>query len=351
MVLVGYERRHRETVDWFSDYFNLPHRCMVHTDGQCNETAVKGHVIPISRLRLIADGANRVITSILDTRKQAHLENMMRRDSDRQELFHFERRNINNPSMTRRIACAKHDNDVFSAVDDLKIDWEDPRNLALISYRSILARIFIDQYTTFFNDKVKLSNIHGYFDGSIREKRNICRLRIEFEIMLRTGEFDSWCFETIRVDNTSTVAASAVFVRRPTLGEHRRLGNSILLPGQGLSLKPVPIIVTIYPDENGQIAVIAYPTWADRIARIMVAALNEKDRWTQSALLSMTILEETEIIMISSEYWNTLTSSGQELIEKYFLYTMPGDAFSYERPDLDPRLFNLFAMNPIDIKQ
>ncbi len=351
MVLVGYERRHRETVDWFSDFFNLPHKCMVHTNVQCNETAVKGHVIPISRLRLIADGANRVITSILDTRKRAHLENMMRRDSDWRELSHFERRNITNLSMTRRIACAKHDNDVFSAVDDLQIDWEDPRILALICYRSILARIFIDRYTTFVNDRVKLSNIHGYFDGAIRDKRNILSLRHKFESMLRSCEFDSWSFESIHFDTASTIAASAVFMRRPTLDEHRQLGNSVLLAAQGLSLKPVPIIVTIYPDENGQIAVIAYPTWADRIARIMVAALNENDRWTQSALLSMTILEETEIIMISSEFWDSLSSIGQKAIETYFFDTTPGNGSSYERPNIDPQWFNLFAMDPKDIKR
>lgn len=351
MVLVGYERRHRESIDWFSDYFSLPHKCMVHTNGQCIETAVKGHVIPISRLRLIADGSNRVITSILDTRKQAHLDNIMRRDSNRRELSHFERRNINNPSMTRRIACAKHDNDVFSAVDDLKIDWEDSSNLALISYRSILARVFIDRYTTYVNNKIRLSNIHGFFDDTIADKRNISLLKLEFETMLRTDEFDSWHFETIRFDNTSTVAASAVFMRMPTLDEHRQLGNSVLLAAQGLSLKPVPIIVTIYPDENGQIAVIAYPTWADRIARIMVAALNEKDRWTQSALLSMTILEETEIIMISSEFWDSLSSIGKKAIETYFFDTASGYGFSYERPDVNPQWFNLFSMNPKDIKR
>ncbi len=351
MVLVGYERRRRETVDWFSDYFNLPHKCMVHTDGQCNETAVKCHVIPISRLRLIADGNNRVITSILDSKKRAHLDNIMRRDFDRPAPFRFEHRNINNPQMTRRIACAKHDNDVFTAIDDREIDWEDSRNLALICYRSTLARIFIDQYTIFVNDRIKLSNIHGYFDGSIPEKRDVSLLRYEFETMLRSGEFDSWRFETIHFATKSTIAASAVFMRRHTVDEYKQLGNSVVLPAQGLSMKPIPIIVTIYPNEHGQIAVIAYPKWADSIARIMVAALDETDSWTQSALLSMTILEETEIIMISPEYWDSLTSSGQELIEEYFLYTMPGNGVSIERPDIDPQKFNLFAMNPRDIKR
>ena len=351
MVLVGYERRHRETIDWFSDYFNLPHKCMVHTEGQCNETAVKCHVIPVSRLRLIGDGNNRVITSFLDSRKRAHLDDVMRRDFDRPAPFRFEHRNINNPQMTRRIACAKHDNDMFTAIDDLDIDLENPRNLALICYRSLLARIFIDQYTIFVNDRFALSNIHGYFDETIPGKRNISLLKCEYETMLRSGEFDSWRFKTIHFNTKSTIAASAVFMRRPTVDEYQKLGNSVILPADGLSIKPIPIIVTIYPKEHGQIAVIAYPKWADRIAHIMVNALDETDNWTRSALLSMTILEETEIIMISPEYWDSLTSSGQELITRYFLYTMPGNGGSFVRPDIHPQNFNLFAMNPRTFKQ
>ena len=355
LTLIGYERRHREAVNWFSEFFDLPHTCRVNVHDQCNELAIKGHVIPSSRLRLIADKNNRVITSLFDSKKRATIDNILRKNYEGTQPFIFELRNINNYQLTRRFACAQHDNHFFHLIDNSDIDWKDPQTLTLICYRAILSEMYIDKYTMFVHNKTKFSTGFEYLGRPVHLRALMSRLKDEFETMLRNQDFDRWQFEVLHFRSDPTIAASAVVFRELTFDELKHLnssivlpvtGFSIVLPATGFSMKPVPIVIAIYPESGGQSVVVAFPRWAYQIVQIIIEALGAQDKPTQSALLSRTLLEETEVIMISRRHWDSLGQQHQQLIEKYFEMTTPWNVYATSRSDIDPHLLNLFKLEP-----
>ena len=297
MVLVGYDERHRESRDWYKQFFNSPTQCMVELGAPCTEPAIKGHVIPASRLRLIADDRNQVMTSILDLQKSADQGHISRTGSTEESPLKFDSRNIRNYLFTRRIACQRHDNDLFHTVEDREIDWNDPRSLVLITYRSLLAQIYIDRYTKFVEDRIYFTT--GIVMSDPSWDRQLLKAKHELESMICNEEYDSWEFEVFQFEIPPAIAACGVTLRGFLWDEYYRLGNKFIFPSNGFRITPPPVIITVYPEEDKQSAVIAYPKWADRIVHVMIDALNQPDEFMKASMLSRTLLEETEIIFIS----------------------------------------------------
>ena len=71
-------------------------------------------------------------------------------------------------------------------------------------------------------------------------------------------------------------------------------------------------------------------------------ALDERDVQLKSVLLSRTLLEESEIIMIAEGFWQSISATRRSAIEGYFSTINLLNDEAYDRPDFDPRPLNLF---------
>ena len=341
MVLVGYDRRHRESRDWYRKFFDSPAQCMVELGARCTEPTIKGHVISASRLRLIADKRNRVMTSILDLQKRADQEHISRIRSTEEPAFKFDSRNVGNYSFTRRMACQRHDNDLFHTIEDQEIDWYNPRSLVLISYRSLLAQIFTERYKKFVEDSIHFTT--GIVISNPTRDRELHKAKRDLERMISNEEYGAWEFKVLQFEVRPVIAASGVILRGFTWDEYKSLEVDIVLPFDGSSMIPVPIIITVYPGSNKQSAIIAYPKWAVRIAHKIVDALNQKDVFMRASMLSRSLIEETEVIIVSSDLWDAFGADKQRAIQNYFDMSTPWFPGADTRPDVDPRIFDLFG--------
>ena len=341
MVLVGYDGRHREGRDWYRKFFDSPTQCMIELGEPCAEAAIKGHVIPASRLRLLADSRNRVVTSITDSRKQADQSHISRTGSIERPSFSFDSRHVSNYLFTRRIACQRHDNDLFHSIEDQEIDWNDPKSLALITYRSLLAQIYIDRYKKFVEDRIHFTT--GILMTDPVRERKLLEAKRNLERMIHDNKYDVWEFEVFQFEITPAIAASGVIMRGFLWDEYEKLGVDMVLPFDGSTMIHTPIIITVYPGSNKQSAVIAYPKWTAKIAQVIVDALNQKNELIQASMLSRSLIEETEVIIVASELWDAFGAKKQQLIQRYFEMSVHWSSVADMRPDFNPRFFDLFG--------
>ena len=341
MVLVGYDRRHREGRGSYRNFFDSPTQCMIELGEPCAEAAIKGHVIPASRLRLLADSRNRVVTSITDSRKRADQSHISKTGSIERPSFSFDSRNISNYLFTRRMACQRHDNDLFRIVEDQEIDWNDSRSLTILTYRSLLSQIFIDHYKAFIHNEIFFTT--GIEMTDPVSDRKLLETKRDLERMIHENAYEPWEFKVFQFEIHPAIAASGVILRGFTWDEYGRLGNNLILPFDESNMILVPIIITVYPGSNKQSAVISYPKWAMKIARIIVDALNQEDEFIRASMLSRSLIEETEVIIVSTELWNAFGADKQRAIEMYFEMSTPWSPGADMRPDIDPRIFDLFG--------
>lgn len=341
-MFLGQRQRFREFEAIIKDIQSKRPTCSVALPQNCSEPAIKGHVIPEAKLKVIADSKLSVRTASPDIIKGLHLSAKPRRDGEDSRRG-FERRAIGHEIMTRRFACATHDNQTFSLLENAAINWQDPRALALMSYRSVLAQLQSDAFFVSVYSRIKLAMpVIPEMEVQLQNCRERISLKRDFESIITNGKYDEWDYEVIDFQARPTVAASVVMNRRFTLDEYASLGSDIVLPAHNWGYKTIPIIINVCPDLKHQMAVVAYPKWAKAQARIMVQALDERDVQMKAALLSRTLLEESEIIMISDDFWQSISATRRSVIEGYFATINLLNDEAYDRPDFDPRPLNLF---------
>ena len=81
--------------------------------------------------------------------------------------------------------------------------------------------------------------------------------------------------------------------------------------------------MTVYPEPGRQIAVASFPRGSESLARIIVPAIDEPSEGRAAALLSKTLLEEAENIVVSTKAWENFGDAKRQRIREQFMATIP----------------------------
>lgn len=302
-------------------------KCIIGRSEECTRPAIEAHSIPRARLRLIADKHRKVLIMTPDLDKLTAMDNSSRALEHSHALF--EHRSISNRLMTAPMACAVHDQDVFCAIDNDSVDLSDPDHCLLLAYRSVLfdlhkKRAFkrLAQSRTIL-DSGFLPGL-GMATGGVYAAEK-AKSQIENELLSSTSTVTSQVeHRHYRIDVPPRLAATALIIRgrRAHLLAPQELDKISQL---GLLYAPdsIWISVTVYPDRHGHVVAITFPKGLNSMASIIVPAIRAQDGREFAALLSKTLLQEAEHVVVSPAVWSSFGDAKRSRIVQHFMGFLP----------------------------
>ena len=299
---------------------------MIGPREECTRAAIGAHSIPRPRLRLIADKHRKVLIMTPDLRKLAS----MAKSSGAVDKLHdvFERRSISNWIMTAPMACAVHDRDVFSAIENAELDPSAPDHCLVLAYRSALfdlqkkrvSRRLLKSLSIL--DADLLPALHMAIGGV--HTAELAKFQIESEILASSAANSQLEHRHYSIDSPPMIAATTLIIRG---------GNSHLFPPHeldalgrlGLPRAPegIWIAVTVYPDRDGHIVTITFPKGTESVASTVVPAIRARGEQEFSALMSKTLLEEAENVMVSPSVWRSFGDAKRKRLVQHFMGFLP----------------------------
>lgn len=350
---------------------NAEARCLIGPRSECNGEIVEAHPVQRAKLILIADKRKKLQILSTDTLKEFDMARA--KENERGKIF-CQYRSISNPIITEKLACKHHDNSTFSQIEKGNIDSSNEEHCLLLAYRTVLFDYFkkcvMLSFCRELSWEFQTNRLALRISTSAEQKRLAEKFKSQIEKALhlvRHGKESGIDHRTITVPGIPKIAATVVIYRE---------GDSINTPREVREIKreklmrfpsEMPMILTVYPEPNGNVATLSFPKGWDSLVRIFIPAFWENDNIRMSALLSKTILDETPSIMISPVAWRSFRKEKQDRILSQFvvanhpdpvvMQTRYGDPdipeeilseIMYERdPDFvdnsDPEEFNLFS--------
>ena len=258
---------------------------------------------------------------------------------------------IKSEYVTRRIACALHEIELFAPIDGEGLDAASQKHRALISYRTLLYALREARSAVSVFERVRSSREFGALDSEIRQVK---RARADFAARECTWVGRAQAALWSELDPKSRASAYAPFVHQSMhiAGDPRIAFTSVLWRGgearwaareraeaphltSGV-LEPLPFVITCYPDRSGHIVVASCPSSASELLPVVIPAFDER-RGAPHALLSATALE-TEHLMVRPGVWQAF--GGERQSEMWKRHTA-GLLDTFSDPALAP--LNLFA--------
>lgn len=297
---------------------------------------------------------------------------MSAKEYTREQKF-LHHRSINSSMMTRKWACSHHDSVTFSKIERESIDIDNEEHCLLLAYRSVLFDFFEKCVMLKWFQELAWEFQTNIYSPQIfiqsERKKTAEKFKIQIEkalILLKNGDDSGMSHKIITINSSPVVAATIVSWREGESVNSPRELNEIKKMNLIRPLSELPLFVTVYPEHDRNVAVLSFPKGWDSLVRVFVPAFWEEDVSLASALLSKTILEETENIMISPAAWHSFDKAKQTRILDQFVVTMPQSVFTRTRlgdPDIpeevlskimydhdpdfvdnsDPEEFNLFS--------
>ena len=254
---------------------------------------------------------------------------MSARENTRDQKF-LQHRSINSSMMTRKWACSHHDSVTFSKIEKESIDLDNEEHCLLLAYRSVLFDFFQKCVVLRWFKELAWEFQTNVFSPQIfihsERKRLVNKFKIQMEkalLLLNNGEDSSMSHKIITINSTPTVAATIVTWREGESVNAPRELDKIKKTNLLRPLSELPLFVTVYPEHNKNVAILSFSKGWDSLVRVFMPAFWEKEVNLSSALLSKTILEETENIMISPAAWHSFGKEKQTRILDQFIVTMP----------------------------
>ena len=297
----------------------------VDNEGTClvgsghDEPAIKGHVVPKSRLELIAEqcGSNRraVRTFTMGVGR------LRARAADRipavQDELDVQCVSIRNERMTCRFACASHDRELFSPVDGPGLDRSNPQHCALVSYRTLL---YFERealsYAAALGRVLHTAEFRALRPGArqrMLERRNGASFqahlaeRAQSELWrdlqrgFKTPEGAAFAHRSMHVAGSPRVAFAGALLRGgDALWTERERAAAPTLTADVRA--PVSFVLTCYPDRRGHIVVASCPSRFAELLPVVFPALDET-RSDREAVLSGSALDVAEHVMIAPGAW------------------------------------------------
>ena len=275
-------------------------KCLIGPPQECSDKIIEAHSIQRTKLRLISDTHGEVLIMTPDLQKLGRMTTRNWRPYLDERAF--EKRSINNRLMKGRMACEYHDNKVFSEIEDRELDPHNPYHCLLLSYRAAIFHLYKKMVVAraFSTMSIVHPDFHMMQQIAVEDMQIAQRAKDGLADELRvTSDARPSVIEhrTILIGSPPRVAANGVITRgsRDALTRRELAGvRRSLMP---VSTREMSIVLTVYPDPAREVAIVSFPKGRESLARIVMPALDERNRDHVGALLSKTLIEETENIM------------------------------------------------------
>lgn len=317
----------RRVKDVFRRAKNAEAQCLIGPSAECNEKIIGAHSVQKAKLQLIADENNEVYTLNRDEVKSITLmgaEEYTRED----EFLHC--RVITNSMMTGKWACSDHDKNLFSPIENDNVDLSNEKHCLLLAYRATAVNYFAKRVRRRFSVEIALEFPYINNSPDIVVQTEMLELAMDSHAKAKhaladweNGENSIMDHRHFFIHSLPRIAATLVTTRRRNAVSTQREIETINKMDILVPAMRIPIIVTVYPEKDKTIALLSFPKGWQEFVRVIVPAFWENDERVASALLSKTILEETENIMISPIAWHSFSREKQKRILDQFVVTMP----------------------------
>ena len=222
---------------------------------------------------------------------------------------YFRCRSTRSRFVKARLACKPHDKQTFVSIEDGQLDPSNPDHCLLLAYRAALLHLHKKRVAATLLQTLALRTpefelFHAMRAVMLHGRQEAERIKTELDAHVfsddgATGSF-RWHHIQLPIGLEPTVASTAVIVADgPGPALPPRVLEEVRRHGIPRSPSGVPIIVTAYPEARQQVAIVSFPEGWEKLAQVVVPALGETNEARAAALLSKTLLEETENIMVS----------------------------------------------------
>ena len=314
---------------------------------------VRGHIVPRSRLRLIAESC--------DSRKEAvqtfdmGFHTLGGRAAGAFDPVHVEPQpslvSIRSKRLRRPFACCDHDNRLFEPIDGSGFDPENPQHRALVSYRTLLYIQYEALSSASASRRIESTQEFRSLPLPVQEEERAKGTRMRIEANSANRAKSALYLEAVE-RKTATFTHRAILVPGQTkvafAGACARGGDTGWTPREreaapaiaGGIRRAEPFVLACYPDQSGHIAVASCPRELADLLPVVFPAFGDAcdDR---EALLSASALDMTEHIMIAPSAWDGYGDERQRRIWGRWARPPEGPRDALADPDVAP--LNLFV--------
>ena len=313
---------------------------------------VRGHSVPASKLRLIAELRGvwkQVVTFDLG------LDTLQGRAAGALPPVRAEPlpavASIDSEGLTRPFACSEHDNQIFEPIDGAGFDPENPQHRTLVSYRALLWQLYealwFARALRRMEATLEFRSMPIYVQQKERADRKQRQLEADY-LQLFTAVLHREAVEkggaafthrAIQLPGPPKVAFFGACSRGGTaLWTAREREEAPLMTG-GVR-EAVPFVLTCYPDPEGHVVVASCPSELGDLLPVVFPAFREAPD-DREALLSASALDLVDQIMIAPSIWDGYGEERQRAI--WDRYTRTPDGPRDALADIDIAPLNLFA--------
>ena len=321
----------RRLEDVFRLAENAEAQCLIGPLAECNEKIIGAHSVQKAKLRMIADEYDKVYILTSDVVKSITMKSA--NEYKREDEF-LQYRSINSKMLARKWACSYHDNKTFALIEKNSIDLNDEEHCLLLAHRAmtyecfakrVMHRFYVEKSSEFPSVQSNLEIIvhAGRRDLAMEFHKRIRQSVLDFQ----NGKDSVMDHRYIFIRSRPRIAATLVTTRGGNIVSTKREIEEIERMNILVPAIEIPLIVTVYPEIDKSVALLSFPKGWEEFVRIIMPAFWESDESIASSLLSKTLLEETDNIMISPAAWHAFSKKKQRRIMDQFVLTAPRHIF------------------------
>ena len=297
-------------------------RCLVDLDGPCDEKPVQAHFIPKSSLEHLAGGPGKKIRALYSLHWKARVDTRPFPD----QLLDWEV--FPKSAASLPFICRKHEQ-LFWKIEQNQSNFENPRDMALLAYRTLLAELYIQE--------------RSRQAGILDEQRTIVVNREKFlrffmplkHIVRQTlieNEYRKIRNCAIVFDTKGKVASAGVVPSFP-------IGSAWGIPflSSKVPISSSPMVVNILPRRDCQVFLLTYAEKDLFDGQHFLDRIHYSNDSFDVACLSKILLEELDVILISKDVWASYGSYKQKFIADHSYYSRfyPEIAYNVRAERLD----------------
>ena len=229
--------------------------------------------------------------------------------------------------------CAKHDNEIFSAIDDEEIDLNNKEELFLFSNKAVIrpyhaaletASKIQSAYQKRIDMGLEPEGEMSEFGMMATQKMFMAwmsyRYKVDYDLSYIRGSYDSIHHDAFSFDvDCPTIAACALFAVDDQIKDedHLRVAINIL---------PVT--------KKNTFVILSYRENDSSHARLALGRVIDSEGYHQKYEISKLILNNCENFFICPAYFDTWSDTKKDAIRDYYIRTIFEGDISYESPDI-----------------
>ncbi len=336
-----------------SGHGTRPGTCLHGIDGLCDRPTVAGHIIPRSRLNLIAEsGKVQVFEPIPFTKRTG---------ASREARVRPVPVGI---ATTEFYLCDYHEKRPFQEIEQADLCWEVSRpklmrQLMLLAYKALLPTCARQEWAS--RAWTQLAELSGDEKTHVPDAKSpgdiandfqdrlsaTTRMKRMLEQWLRDSAYENMAHYITQTGSQPIVASNAFFMRSSV--EVMEVNGPVAVSIPALPYR-APQCITAYPSGSGQWVVRSWLTPDSSNLKIRrISRSNVWERYKEAVAASVLLLEEYEVIAVGPKAWREYGELKRETIWGHFEATTPysGTPIVPFREMPAPQLLNLFNTTPI----